>query len=212
MKNQTIIGVDFSITSPSVTILTERPTIFSVLKTKEIEKLQSVVSPKINCLVDPKKISGAAWEDNHEGREILIADSIANCILKECRFENEFHIAIEGYSFGSRNTFAHKIGEATGCLIYALSSVLPNVKFYRPSPPAVKKAVGAKQKDGKTGVYEKFSERFDVDLIEILEKKKLDGPITDICDSWACAVWMKTHIDTLNQLEKQNGKKEIRKD
>ena len=208
MKKHIIIGIDFSITSPAVTILTpERTEIWSVLKNKEASKIENIESPKFYQLCGPNEISASEWGDSYVKREMCIANKISTAIQETCAewldygFPNIF-IAIEGYSFGSKHTFAHKIGEATGCLIAALFYELPSsVKFFRPSPPEVKKSVGAKQKDGKQGVYDAFSERFNVNLMEVMEKKKLAGPITDICDSWACSVWMQNYIDSLNQTE-----------
>lgn len=212
MKKHIIIGIDFSITSPAVTIITpSRVDIWSVMNDRDAMKLPEHETLCIRQLAHPNEISVSCWgEDNHEGREMCIADRISDAIQTsltgaECR-NSQICVAIEGYSFGSKNTFAHKIGEATGCVIASLSRDLPRrfdstVKFFRPSPPSVKKSVGAKQKDGKQGVYDAFSERFNVNLMEVMEKKKLAGPITDICDSWACSVWMQNYIDNLNQTE-----------
>jgi Holliday junction resolvasome RuvABC endonuclease subunit len=208
MKNHIIVGIDFSITSPAVTIISGKDVSFhAALKKKDCDLLFGVCRPSFNQLFsDPKAISADSWEDKQEYREIFIANQITDAVVDAFEMSprnvDGFYIAIEGYSFGSKNTFAHKIGEATGCLIATLVRELPlAVNFFRPSPPSVKKAVGAKQKDGKQGVYDAFSKEFGVNLMEVLGRKKLDGPITDICDSWACAVWMQNHIDSLNQME-----------
>lgn len=204
MKNHVIIGIDFSITSPAVTIVTPKKTeTWATLTDKERDKIRAVAGLNIFQTINPKESSIDAWEDDHEGREIYIATRLVGAIDIAMGYieDPKVFVAIEGYSFGSKNTFAHKIGEATGCLIAELRREIPDVKFFRPSPPSVKKSVGAKQKDGKQGVYDAFSKHFGVDLLAVLDKKKLGGPITDICDSWACAVWMQNHIDNLTQTE-----------
>lgn len=207
MKSVAFIGLDFSLASPGLTFECRNElSCYSTFSSKDLTTITLSKafqkSTHIGCLVDPSAIKPDKFP-SQESREIFLANSICYMIRRQVNMYcvDELHIAIEGYSFGSKFSQAHKIGEATGCVIAVLANMdcptlkTENIKIYRPSPQEVKKSVGGKIKDGKEGVYQKFVEATEIDLMSILDKKTLKSPISDLCDSWACYRWLKQKLD-----------------
>lgn len=211
-------GIDYSLTSPGLTFeCNNELSCFAPFSTKDqkwlaLSEEMAKHTTYVNSLVDPKSIEIDAF-GSHEEREIFLADVFRYALGRMIRqyMITHLHIAIEGYSFGSKFSQAHKIGEAVGCLIAKISDLpgdcptLPQIKFYRPSPQEVKKAVGGKIKDGKQGVYDKFVQETGIDLMEALDKKSLKSPISDLTDSWACYKWLKNKLDNQIQENINNG-------
>lgn len=181
------VGIDFSISSPAVFVAGEDIAVsYSMIKPKHRDLLKNL-PVRFEQLADPKIMKS-------DLRFSLVATSIHDIILGWCFRKRCFgpSIAIEGYSFGSRFSQAHKIGEATGHLLSKLNDLSVfgiNCRITRPSPMTVKSTVklGGKTQSGKEAVYQAFTARFGFDLVKLLDSKKLESPITDICDSWACS-------------------------
>lgn len=209
-----LFGVDYSITSPSITI--KRLDGSYVNYAFWPEKLHTkMISGYTKGKIEFRLLDGLYKRESDQSkteieRFTLLADQISWCITKETsdsKFKFIPHLmAIEGYSFASKNSFAHKIGEATGMLMAKLDSNFAGTeyfKIFRPPPQQLKKSCGAKVSDGKAGTLAKFEEKFDLSFSEILYQgkppKSLPQPITDVCDSWAALNWLEVNSATFQE-------------
>ena len=167
-KTKTIVGIDYSLTSPAVCI-DNGELMFYYLTTKK--KWQGVISDNIFGYAHKE------WKDPIE-RFTYISDFVMD-LLSKCYNPQIF---IEGYSFGSKGQGLFQIAENCGILKYRL---LENDYGYNTVVPSViKKGATGKGNADKDMMYEAFLKETKINLKKLLNTEKVGNPLSDIVDSY----------------------------
>ena len=168
-KKKTIIGIDYSLTSPAVCVNGKK---FYYLTNKK--KWQVKISEDIIGYAHKD------WTDPIQ-RFTYISDFVFDLLFKE----NNPEIFIEGYSFGSKGQGLFQIAENCGILKYRLAE--QKYKYSVIVPSVVKKLAPGKGNADKEMMYEQFSKDTKTDLKKLLDTTKAGNPVSDIVDSWYIA-------------------------
>ena len=176
-KNQnpkTIIGIDYSLTSPAVCVNHNGKINFYYLTSKK--KYVGEMS---------KNIIGCEHKEYKTPihRFSQISDWAFD-IIKET-FHSSQKIYIEGYSFGSKGRGIFQIAENCGILKYRLQE--HKIHYDTIVPSVVKKLASGKGNADKEKMYQSFVEHTNVDLKKLFDMEKLNNPVTDIIDSFYIA-------------------------
>lgn len=174
-----IVGIDWSITSPALTIFdteSNRPIAFYAMRNRK----RLVSSDDIITLFEPI----TEYENDIER-----FDKMANLyidVIKEYKIKNVF---LEGFAYRAMgNTYS--IGESTAMVKYYLWKAGINLEIFQPS--AIKKDFTDKGNASKTLMWDTYSSREEyIDFIRILNLErrgdKIPSPVDDIVDSLAIA-------------------------
>jgi len=173
-KNQnpkTIIGIDYSLTSPAVCVNHNGKINFYYLTSKK--KYVGEMS---------KNIIGCEHKEYKTPihRFSQISDWAFD-IIKET-FHSSQKIYIEGYSFGSKGRGIFQIAENCGILKYRLQEF--GVDYETVVPSVIKKQATGKGNADKDMMYESFLKETKIDLKKIFDTDKVGNPISDIVDSY----------------------------
>ena len=172
-KPKTIVGIDYSLTSPAVCINNEGEYMFYYLTNKKKYIGQMA-----------KNIMG--FEHSEYKTPIERFTQISTWAINQFnRLEynlKNIKIFIEGYSFGSKGQGIFQIAENCGILKYRLEQLkLP----YEVLPPSViKKGATGKGNADKDMMYEAFERETKINLKKIFDTEKVGNPISDIVDSY----------------------------
>jgi len=130
-------------------------------------------------------------------------DNLSEWALTILKKFNVKKVYIEGYSFGSKGQ-VFQIGENTGILKNKLYK--NKINFETIAPTQVKLSFSGKGNSKKDLMLETFKEKFNIDLLEILnyEKKTIDSPIGDIVD--CVAIFNDAYHEKNNINIKKKGK------
>ena len=172
-KTKTIIGIDYSLNSPAVCISTNGGTAFSdcyfyylTSKKKHIGKmLENVIG-----------YEHKEWKSPIE-RFTNLSGWVLHILNTLHKKQNNKHIFIEGYSYGSKGQAIFQIAENGGILKYRLQNKFTCKTIV---PSVVKKLATGKGNADKQYVYESMN----VDLKPIFKSKSITSPINDIADSY----------------------------
>ena len=165
-KKKTIIGIDYSLTSPAVCVNGKK---FYYLTNKKKWQV------KIN-----ENIIGYAhkeWTDPIQ-RFTYISDFVFDILFTT----NNPTIFIEGYSFGSKGQGLFQIAENCGILKYRLLE--KGYDYNTVVPSVVKKGATGKGNADKDKMYEAFVKETKIDLKKLFDTDKVGNPISDIVDSY----------------------------
>src|SRR6056300_1091110 len=168
---KTIIGIDYSLTSPAVCINDEGELMFYYLTNKKKWIGQMA-----------KNIIGYEHKeyDTPIKRFSQISDWVFD-ILKDT-FHKQQEVFIEGYSFGSKGQGIFQIAENCGILKYRLQE--NKIPYDTVVPSVVKKGATGKGNADKDMMYEAFVKETNIDLKQIFDTEKVGNPISDIADSY----------------------------
>jgi Holliday junction resolvasome RuvABC endonuclease subunit len=170
-----VIGIDYSLTSPAMCVMTEpviEKSIFYYLTSNK--KLVGNFDNAIGYLHKEYYSEQERYEQ--------IAEFFLNKIPTDRGIPNVF---IEDYSFGSVGKVFH-IAENAGLLKYKLWEV--GYKFTTVPPTIIKKFATGKGNSDKKKMYESFVEETQKDFIILFNKNlTLGSPVTDIVDSFYIA-------------------------
>lgn len=173
-----IAGIDYSCTSPAMTIWDIDRNEHIV--TYFIEKNKKYISAN-------EKYIGLKLIDT-EDRQYIYAAYFTNVVQKY----NPAKIYIEGYAYGAQLSRGREIAEATGCLKQAIYTATK--KIITPIPPkTIKKAVANNGNATKEDMYNAIGIDFSQIFPTItLTKSNIAGnPISDIVDSIAVIYYIK---------------------
>ena len=165
-KTKTIIGIDYSLTSPAVCVNGKK---FYYLTSKK--KWQVKISEDIIGYAHKE------WTDPIQ-RFTYISDFVFDILFTT----NNPKIFIEGYSFGSKGQGLFQIAENCGILKYRLLE--KNYGYNTVVPSVVKKGATGKGNADKDMMYEAFVKETNIDLKQIFDTEKVGNPISDIADSY----------------------------
>ena len=170
-QTQTIVGIDYSLTSPAICINDNGDLMFYYLTNKKKYIGQMA-----------KNIIGYEHQeyDTPIKRFSQISDWVFD-MLKDT-FHKQQKVFIEGYSFGSKGQGVFQIAENCGILKYRLQEL--KIDYDTVVPSVVKKGATGKGNADKDMMYEYFTKELDLDLKKIFDSVKVNNPISDIVDSY----------------------------
>jgi hypothetical protein len=177
------IGIDYSMTSPAVTIITADS--FTSHFFAQNKKQEGNAPPHFYSYSYP----------THSSLDIDRYSRLTNWVMSLANFTEYDIICIEGYSMGSVGA-VFSIAENTAILKNAL--YLNNIKYHVVAPTTLKKYATGKGNADKLQMYERFTEKTKTDPRKVYasQKAKLGSPFTDIADSYWLADYSKNIIAT----------------
>lgn len=174
-QTRTIVGVDYSLSSPAVCVCTGD---------FEFKNCQ------IYYLTNVKKYDGKFLKGQINGQlhlpytsEQQRHDQISDWAINLIGSLN-INIFIEGYSFGSKG-LVFNLAENKGTLKHKLYK--RDKHFEMIVPGVVKKIATGKGNADKIKMYEQFKTDTGLDLMKEFEQVKLNNPVTDIIDAYYVA-------------------------
>jgi len=177
---KTIVGIDYSLTSPAICIADE---------SFEFDKCHFyyLTNKKKHVGKMYKNIQGDEHKEYNSPIERLknISDWAVNKINTLENLKTDMSIFIEGYSYGSKGQAVFQIAENGGILKYRLEQLKLNYDIIVPS--VVKKMATGKGNADKEMMYEQFTKDNKIDLKKEFDMGKLNNPVTDIVDSYYIA-------------------------
>ena len=167
-KTKTIIGIDYSLTSPAVCINNGALMFFYLTNKKKWIGQQSE---------DIIGYEHKEWTDPIQ-RFKNISDFVIDILFQTYNPK----IFIEGYSFGSKGQGLFQIAENCGILKYRL--LQKGYSYTTVVPSVVKKGATGKGNADKDMMYEAFVKETKIDLKKLFDTEKVGNPISDIVDSY----------------------------
>ena len=167
-KTKTIIGIDYSLTSPAVCVNNGNLMFFYLTNKKKWVGQQSedIIGYEHKEWIDPiqrfKNISD------------FVFDIINQTYLPQ--------VFIEGYSFGSKGQGLFQIAENCGILKYRLQ--MSPIPYEIIVPSVVKKGATGKGNADKDMMYEAFVKKTKIDMKKLFDTEKVGNPLSDIADSY----------------------------
>jgi len=173
LNPKTIIGIDYSLTSPAVCINDNGEYMFYYLTSKKKYIGQMA-----------KNIIGEEHQEYNTPIERFsnISKWAINKFYRLSLMTYGLKVFIEGYSFGSKGQAIFQIAENCGILKYRLQE--QNIPYDTVVPSVVKKGATGKGNADKDKMYESFVKETNIDLKQIFDTEKVGNPISDIADSY----------------------------
>ena len=178
-KQNTIVGIDYSLNSPAICIADDN---FDFNKCS----FHFLTSKKKHIGKFGKNIFGYEIKDYNTPIERF--SNISNWALDiiHKHKSNTAKVFIEGYSFGSKGQAVFQIAENCGILKYKLQ-MSPSMLYETIVPSVVKKYASGKGNADKQLMYDSFMKHTKIDLMKMFDMEKLNNPVTDIVDSYYIA-------------------------
>ena len=173
MTQTTIVGIDYSLTSPCVCVNDGEKIMFYYLtkKKKHLGKIaDNIIGEEHQEYNTPiERFSNISkWAINKFYRLNLMTYGLK--------------VFIEGYSFGSKGQAIFQIAENCGILKYRLQE--QKISYDTVVPSVVKKGATGKGNADKGMMYEAFNKEPKIDLKKLFDTDKVGNPISDIADSY----------------------------
>jgi Holliday junction resolvasome RuvABC endonuclease subunit len=180
-KQQTIVGIDYSLNSPAICIAGDN---FDFNKCS----FHFLTSKKKHIGKFGKNIFGYEIKEYNTAIERFNNISLwaLDTIHKNKTRQETAQVFIEGYSFGSKGQAVFQIAENCGLLKYKLH-MSPTMLYDTIVPSVVKKYASGKGNADKQLMYDSFKEYTKQDLLKMFDMGKLNNPVTDIIDSYYIA-------------------------
>ena len=174
---KTIIGIDYSLTSPAICIT--KDFIFENSQFFFLTNKKKYIGPM------SKNIFGFEHKEYNTPihRFSQISDWAFDTIKETIHTTQK--VFIEGYSFGSKGQAVFQIAENCGILKYRLQEM--DIDYETVVPSVVKKGATGKGNADKDLMYESFSKETNTDLKKIFDVEKIGNPVSDIVDSFYIA-------------------------
>jgi Holliday junction resolvasome RuvABC endonuclease subunit len=178
-KQQTIVGIDYSLNSPAICIAGDD---FDFDKCS----FHFLTSKKKHIGKFGKNIFGYEIKDYKTPIERFTNISTWALDIIHKHKTDTAKVFIEGYSFGSKGQAVFQIAENCGILKYRLQ-LSPSILYDTVVPSVVKKFASGKGNADKQLMYDSFSKHTKQDLLKMFDMGKLNNPVTDIVDSYYIA-------------------------
>ena len=178
-KQQTIVGIDYSLNSPAICIAGDD---FDFDKCS----FHFLTSKKKHIGKFGKNIFGYEIKDYKTPIERFTNISTWALDIIHKHKTDTAKVFIEGYSFGSKGQAVFQIAENCGILKYRLQ-LSPSILYDTVVPSVVKKFASGKGNADKQLMYDSFKEHTKQDLLKMFDMGKLSNPVTDIVDSYYIA-------------------------
>ena len=172
-KPKTIVGIDYSLTSPAICVNHNGDLFFYYLTNKKkylgkmTDNIMGFEHKEYNTPIE-RFTQISTWAINQFNR--------LDYNLKKIK------IFIEGYSFGSKGQGIFQIAENCGILKYRLEQL--KLPYETVVPSVVKKGATGKGNADKDMMYEAFLKETKIDLKKIFDTEKVGNPVSDIVDSY----------------------------
>ena len=172
-KPKTIVGIDYSLTSPAVCVNHNGDLFFYYLTNKKkylgkmADNIMGFEHKEYNTPIE-RFTQISTWAINQFNR--------LDYNLKKIK------IFIEGYSYGSKGQGIFQIAENCGILKYRLEQL--KLPYETVVPSVVKKGATGKGNADKDMMYEAFLKETKIDLKKIFDTEKVGNPVSDIVDSY----------------------------
>lgn len=176
------IGIDNSLTSPGIVILSEDGSIDKMWYYSHKLKWDGKLSDNLEGIPYPAYTT--------EEERIYKLSTITTAIVEnETNKGHDVLVSIEGYSFGSTGMRLFQIAENTGLLKNMLW--LKKIDFNVVPPTTVKKLATGKGNAQKQVVYDCFCKETGLNLHDTFgfKSNKAVNPISDIADAYWMAKW-----------------------
>ena len=170
---KTIVGIDYSLTSPAVCINNEGEYMFYYLTSKK-----KYIGQMAKNIIGYEHIE----YDTPIKRFSQISDWAIKTFNRLSYDLKNLKVFIEGYSFGSKGQAIFQIAENCGILKYRLEQL--KIQYDTVVPSVVKKGATGKGNADKDMMYESFVKETKIDLKKIFDTEKVGNPISDIADSY----------------------------
>jgi len=178
-KQQTIVGIDYSLNSPAICIAGDN---FDFNKCS----FHFLTSKKKHIGKFGKNIFGYEIKDYKTPIERFTNISTWALDIIHKHKNDTAKVFIEGYSFGSKGQAVFQIAENCGILKYRLQ-MSPSILYDTIVPSVVKKYASGKGNADKQLMYDSFKDHTKQDLLKMFDMGKLNNPVTDIIDSYYIA-------------------------
>ena len=178
-KQQTIVGIDYSLNSPAICIAGDD---FDFNKCS----FHFLTSKKKHIGKFGKNIFGYEIKDYKTPIERFTNISTWALDIIHKHKTDTAKVFIEGYSFGSKGQAVFQIAENCGILKYRLQ-LSPSILYDTVVPSVVKKFASGKGNADKQLMYDSVKEHTKQDLLKMFDMGKLNNPVTDIVDSYYIA-------------------------
>src|SRR5210317_1520150 len=177
-KQQTIVGIDYSLNSPAICIAGDD---FDFDKCS----FHFLTSKKKYIGQFGKNIFG--YEHKEYNTPIERFTNISTWALDTIHKHKSdtAKVFIEGYSFGSKGQAVFQIAENCGILKYRLQEF--GIDYETVVPSVVKKGATGKGNADKDLMYESFCKETNTDLKKVFDVQKIGNPVSDIVDSYYIA-------------------------
>jgi len=171
---KTIVGIDYSLTSPAICINYNGDLMFYYLTNKK-----KYIGQMSNYII--------GYEHQEYDTPIKRFSQISDWVIKKIHtlqfnLNNSLQVFIEGYSFGSKGQAIFQIAENCGILKYRLQEL--NIKYETIVPSVIKKFATGKGNADKDMMYNSFYKETKMNLKKIFDTEKVGNPISDIVDSY----------------------------
>ena len=175
-KKKTIVGIDYSLTSPAVCINDGDLTFYYLTNKKKLigQMNENIFGYEHEEWTDPIK--------RFKNISNFVFCVLGKHISPTIGFRSIDKIFIEGYSYGSKGQGLFQIAENCGILKYRLQEM--NLNYDTVVPSVVKKGATGKGNADKDMMYEAFKKETKLDLKKIFDTEKVGNPISDIADSY----------------------------
>lgn len=186
--SNTVIGIDYSITSPSFCLLTPNVTLIAVMT--GVKHCQGTFFAPGNV-----SITGIPYPE--WGCAEQRYDYLSETFMSVMSSNREIPVFIEGYSMGSKGK-VFNLAENMGLLKWKMWK--DGIKFTEVPPTVLKKHATGKGNADKAKMYETYQEKTGIDLRYLLYTSRgrkapaIGSPLSDIVDSWFIAQYGKEEI------------------
>jgi len=174
---KTIIGIDYSLTSPAI----------CVTKDFKFENSQFYYLTNKKKYIGPMSKNIFGFEHQEYNTPIHRFSQISDWAFDTIKetIHTPQKVFIEGYSFGSKGQAVFQIAENCGILKYRLQEM--DIDYDTIVPSVVKKGATGKGNADKDLMYESFSKETNTDLKKMFDVQKIGNPVSDIVDSFYIA-------------------------
>lgn len=208
------LAVDFSLNSPGICIYNDKGKEYhfiSYIKPKTGTKAEQRLQEEISLLKDVTLVYQPDFtnDESYSSAELLkikrydkMADEIINLVLQNSFSGDEFTIAFEGTSYGSKMGTNNMIDMAAGAAILKLKMLktLKPIDILTVAPTTIKKYAG-KGNMNKLQLFDAFQQNVNSDqnlaksplwkIVKDLEiGKKIPKPIDDLVDAYFLAAYI----------------------
>lgn len=175
MKPKWVIGIDYSITCPAITLArTDKPFSFANC---QLRYLSEGVPKAFLDIIGTRLTNYSSNEERFDKISTWAIESIQTCV------DGHVAVFIEDYSYNSKH-LAFSIAENTGLLKYKLFRA--GLTFIPVPPLVIKKLARGKGRGDKDEMYAAFVAETGIELMPVFQPKanKVGSPTGDIVDSF----------------------------
>jgi len=171
-----IVGIDYSMTSPAVTVIMDNRA--------TCRFLTSVKRNQTSGVCEMLAWHGDPYPDYKTAEERF--DLISEWAVLQCIDADV--IVLEDYAMGAKGKVFH-LGENCGLLKHKLWQ--RGLKFETVAPTALKKFASGKGNSDKCAMLNAFVKETGIDLMKQMDKESKDcgSPVSDVVDSFYLAQW-----------------------